>query len=113
MAEHLAHHGELELTPEVLAKLEQISISTVKRILERIVRCKPRPRRRKPKESSLAKRIPVRRVPYDEKEPCHFEVDLVHHSGPATYSPCLEVVENRRAHSQDSSYEAHGLGVSC
>ena len=31
MAEHLAAHGELEVSPNVLEKLSQISISTVKR----------------------------------------------------------------------------------
>ena len=73
MAEHLAYHGEMDATPELLTKLEEISISTVKRILNRIGRYEPRLRRRKPKESPLTKRIPVRRIPYYEKEPGHRE----------------------------------------
>jgi hypothetical protein len=93
MAEHLAHHGELEVTPELLMQLEEISISTIKRILKRIGQYKPRRRRRKPKESPLTKRIPVRRIPYDEKEPGHFEVDLVHHSGPETYGHYVHTLQ--------------------
>jgi hypothetical protein len=93
MAEQLAHHGELRVTPELLTKLEKISISTVKRVLKRIRQYKPRLRRSKPKESPLTRSIPVRRIPYDEKEPGHFEVDLVHHSGPETHGHYIHTLQ--------------------
>ena len=93
MAEHLAHHGELETTPELLTKLEEISMSTVKRILKRIGQYKPRLRRRKPKQSPLTRRVPIRRIPFDEKVPGHFEVDLVHHSGPETHGHYVHTLQ--------------------
>jgi len=43
MANHLAAHDELEISPLLLEKLDQISTSTVQRILGRI-----------PRETSLA-----------------------------------------------------------
>lgn len=36
MAEHLTAHGEQETTPELLEKLERISVSTVRRLLDRL-----------------------------------------------------------------------------
>ena len=42
MANHLAAHDELEISPLLLEKLDQISTSTVQRILGRIPRDKPR-----------------------------------------------------------------------
>jgi len=83
VAKLLASHNELSLNQEVLDKLYQISISTLKRILATISRDKPRPpsKRASPK-SSLLKDIPAGSIPWDVKEPGHFEVDLVHHCGP-------------------------------
>jgi hypothetical protein len=83
MANHLARHGELKTSDVLLDKLEQISISTVKRRLKRFRQDQPRlPRRRRPKRTnSLLRDIPMVRIPWDEQEPGHFEVDLVHHCG--------------------------------
>jgi hypothetical protein len=82
MAEHLAAHGELETTPELLEALGQISISTVRRRLKHLrqdQRCLPR---RGPERANQATRgIPMRRIPWNEPQPGHFETDLVHHCG--------------------------------
>jgi hypothetical protein len=53
LANHLAAHHELEVSPPLLEKLDQISISTVQRILGRIPRDKPRlpPKARSPPAS--------------------------------------------------------------
>jgi hypothetical protein len=48
MAQHLEAHQELEMTPELLAQLEQVSISTVERLLNRIRQDHPRLPRKKP-----------------------------------------------------------------
>jgi hypothetical protein len=83
MAEHLAAHGELETSPQLLQQLAQISVSTVRRRLKRIRQDQPRLPRKGPQRANQATRgIPMKRIPWDEPEPGHFEVDLVHHCGP-------------------------------
>jgi hypothetical protein len=82
MAEQLARHGELDSTPELLAQLGSISLSSVRRHLEAVVRDRPRLVRQPPGAANpLARTIPMRRIPWDEPEPGHFEVDTVHHCG--------------------------------
>ena len=97
MAEHLAKHGELKVTPELLQQLEQISISTVERRLCRIRQDQPRLPRKKPRpRSKRLKDIPMLRLPWNLDEPGHFETDLVHHSGPTTsgeYVHTLQMVD--------------------
>ena len=97
MAEHLSRHGELEASDLLLEKLGQISTSTVGRILKRIRQDEPRlPRRKAPKRPKLTQVIPMNRIPWDIKTPGHFEVDLVHHSGPTTsgeYICTLQMVD--------------------
>ena len=97
MAEHLAAHGELETTPELLEALGQISISTVRRrlkYLRRDQRCLPR---RGPERANQATRgVPMRRIPWNEPQPGHFETDLVHHCGATTsgdYVHTLQMID--------------------
>lgn len=82
-AEQLATHGELEITPKLLKQLEEISISTVKRRLAVVRQGQYRPRRRQgaKRTNSLARDIPMRRIPWNEAEAGHFEIDLVFHCG--------------------------------
>jgi hypothetical protein len=84
MYEHLADHREIEANASVLAQLEQISVSTVKRRLKQVRQDEPRLPRKKGRRraNKLTRDIPMIRIPWDEQEPGHFEVDLVHHSGP-------------------------------
>jgi hypothetical protein len=83
MANHLAAHHELEVSPPLLEKLDQISIPTVQRILGRIPRDKPRLPRQGPQPTrKLTQGIPMRRIPWNEQHPGHLETDLVHHCGP-------------------------------
>ena len=82
MAEHLAAHGELVVSDETLDKLGQISISTVRRLQSQQPRDLPRLPRKGPKQANrLARQIPAERIPWDEAQAGHFEVDLVHHCG--------------------------------
>jgi hypothetical protein len=71
MAEHLAYDGELQTTPELLARPEETSIPAIRRILRRISQHHPCARRRRPEERPLTKGVPVRRIPGKEKQPGH------------------------------------------
>jgi hypothetical protein len=82
LARHLAAHGEMDASSALLYQLERISVRTVSRILDRIQQDQPRLPRKKPRQPNAALRdVPMRRIPWDEHEPGHFEVDLVHHCG--------------------------------
>lgn len=82
MAQHLARHGEMGTTAELLEKLEQVSASTVGRILKRIRQDEPRLARKARRQANKGVRdIPMRRIPWDTRLPGHLEVDMVHHCG--------------------------------
>jgi hypothetical protein len=82
MAQHLARHGEMETTAELQEKLEQVSASTVGRILKRLRQDEPRLARKARRRANKGVRdIPMRRIPWDTKLPGHLEVDMVHHCG--------------------------------
>ena len=84
MAKQLAAHGELQLCPSLLEELGRISVSTVRRRLSKIewLELYRLPRRKSPKRPNpVTRNIPMKRIPWDEQEPGHFEVDLVHHCG--------------------------------
>lgn len=82
MAERLAAHGELILTPSLKTQLGVISVSTVQRRLSKIYQDKPcKQRRRKVSTGYARSQIPMTRIDWGEKEPGHYEVDLVHHGG--------------------------------
>jgi hypothetical protein len=93
----LAHHGELVLTPDLEAQLGQISVATVQRRLTRLALDTPRlPRKGPAPANRVARAIPMGRIAWDEAEPGHLEVDLVHHSGPATsgdYVHTLQLID--------------------
>jgi len=97
LAQHLASHGELEVSPELLAQLERISISTVRRIMKRLGQDQPRlPQPRPAAAKGVAKQVPIGCIEWDQEEPGHFEVDLVHHSGPTTeghYVHTLQMID--------------------
>jgi transposase InsO family protein len=89
-AQLLAQHGELILTDQLLAQLGTISIASVQRRLSRFTLDTPRLPRKGPEQANrLARSIPMRKIAWDESEPGHFEVDLVHHGGP---EPCGDYV---------------------
>jgi hypothetical protein len=94
MAEHLATHGEMETTPQLLEALGRISVSTVRRRLERISQDQPRLPRKGPERANRVTRdIPMRRIPWNEEEPGHFETDLVHHCGPSASGEYVHTVQ--------------------
>jgi len=94
MAEQLARHAELELTPDLREGLARISVSTVRRHLKRLRQAPRRLPRKGPQEANHARRdVPMRRIPWDEAQPGHFEADLVHHSGAAGCGEYVHTVQ--------------------
>jgi hypothetical protein len=97
MANHLAQHGELQVSAELLEQLAHINVSTVRRILQRLGQDQPRlPRPKGPPSRAALREIPMKRIPWDEPMPGHFETDLVHHSGPSTtgdYVHTLQMID--------------------
>ena len=84
MAQALATHGELVLSPHLLDRLGRVSVSTVGRMVQRMRRDGHLPRLARTRPSPpnpLTRQIPAGRLPRHLPDPGHFEVDLVHHCG--------------------------------
>jgi hypothetical protein len=82
-AQLLIQHGELALPERVLAQLGTISVASVQRRLTRFTQDTPRLPRKGPEQANrVARSIPIRTIAWDQTEPGHFEIDLVHHGGP-------------------------------
>ena len=93
-AEHLASYGELQVTPELLKQLDRISVSTLRRILDRIRQDEPRLPRPAPRPPNpILRQAPMLRLPWHLQEPGHFEVDLVHHGGPFPKGEYLHTIQ--------------------
>lgn len=96
MARHLASHQALVVSEETLKKLEQISCSTLKRILKRVGRSEPKmatQQPKRPKRTGIRKAYPMRKIPWNETESGHFEVDLVHHCGEAATGEYIHTIQ--------------------
>jgi hypothetical protein len=94
MAIHLAHHDELRPSPRLLDQLSRISVSTLRRILSRLGQDEPRlPRKGPAQANKVAREIPMRRIPWHEGQPGHFEVDAVHHSGPSSAGHYVHTIQ--------------------
>jgi hypothetical protein len=97
LAEHLAAHGELEISPELREALAHISVSSVRRHLKEAHRDRPRaPRRLPPAANPALRDVPMRRIAWDEPQPGHMEADLVHHCGPSAsgeYVHTLQLID--------------------
>jgi len=81
MADQLIVHKELKITAHVRAQLDRVSVSTIQRRLNRMKIDRKLPRRRPEEANRWRREVPARRIAWNEKEPGHFEVDLVHHCG--------------------------------
>ena len=92
MAEQLASHSELHLSETLREELGQVSVSTVRRHLQHLRQDEPR-LLRPPRHpvNEIAQLIPMKRIAWDERQPGHFEVDLVHHSGATSEGHALRV----------------------
>jgi hypothetical protein len=97
MAEHLVRHGELQASTQLLDQLQNISTSTVARILKRVRQDQPRlPQRGPGPANRCTQGVPMCRIPWNEPEPGHFELDLVHHAGRSSsgdYVHTLQMVD--------------------
>ena len=97
IAKHLANFGSLVLTAEVESQLATISPATVQRMLRKHRARKRRlPRPGPHRTNQVTKGVPMGRIPWDTKEPGHFETDLVHHGGESTigeYGYTLQLID--------------------
>jgi hypothetical protein len=94
MALHLSKFGEVRATPSLIAQLEQISVATVGRILRRLGQDTYRlPRKRPQPTRQIMREIPVGRIPWDECQPGHFEIDTVHHCGQAAVGSYVHTIQ--------------------
>lgn len=85
MALHLVNHDEMIAPPELIEKLDQISISTVGRIIKRIGQDTPHLQRKRPQFGTRVTRvIPMTVIPWNEWMAGHIELDSVHHCGLTT-----------------------------
>jgi len=81
-AKHLAHFGEVQLSPAVEEQPGTVSRATVGRLLRRFRQDVRRLPHRGPEQANRVRQdVPVHRIPWDTDEPGHFEVYLVHHVG--------------------------------
>jgi len=94
MAQHLARCGEMQDSPALIAQLQKIGVATVGRILRRVRQDTYRlPRKGPERANPVAREIPMRRLPWDESQPGHFEVDLVLHCGSATVKDYVHTIQ--------------------
>jgi transposase InsO family protein len=84
MADHLGALGILTVDARVRQQLASISVSSVGRLLGRMRQDEHRLRQRSSAASvtQIQRQVPIRNIPWDERTPGHFEVDVVSHSGP-------------------------------
>jgi len=98
-AQDLARHSELQVSADLLDKLEHLSLSTLRRRLQKFARLDQwrLPQRQGRRfVNPLTRDIPMKRIPWDEQQPGHFEVDLVHHGGPTSaghYVHTLQMID--------------------
>jgi len=82
IAQQLAKHGELQLNPQLVQALAEISVSTVRRHLQHLSQDQPKLSNKKASAGKpLTRDIPMKRIPRQQDQPGHIEVDLVHHCG--------------------------------
>lgn len=93
-AELLAHHRVLALSPQLRQKLKEISLSSVRRHAlgpgDAPDRVAP-PQRRT--QTRWQQELPAGPIAWDLTEPGHFEVDLVHHCGPAAQGEYVHTLQ--------------------
>ena len=81
-AEHLARFEECHPSEVVLAKLDSMCLSTLRRMRTRLRPAGagwPQRRRGRPPEHAIQAQVPIAVIPWQQAEPGHFEADLVHH----------------------------------
>jgi len=114
MAEHLEAHNEMVLTEKIKIELDRISVSTIRRWLGPM-EIERRKRRRGPEQANRLRRsIPETRIAWDEKEPGHFEVDLVHHNGgdsSGQYVHTLQMIDVATGWSERTAVLGRGYAV--
>ena len=122
----LAEHDELQLSRELLERLERIRLSTVARMVQRTLAPaasagvrrdghQPRLARTRPSPPNpLIRSIPAGRLPRQLPEPGHFEVNLVHDAGDTTagqYVHTLQLIDVATGRSERVAILGHSCTV--
>src|SRR6266536_277069 len=93
-AVHLERFGVVHLTDELQGQLVSISRATVERLLNKHRSDRLRLSQKGPQRANqVSKNVPMGRLPWNIKEPGHFEVDLVHHCGTSTAGDYLHTLQ--------------------
>ena len=114
-AEHLARFGYLTLSEDLLTRLRDVSVGTVRRIMRRIGRPRdalPQVRRGRRPDSVVQALVPVGVIPWDEPEPGHFEADLVLHNAAnveGVYVSSLQFIDVLTGWSERFAVMGHGF----
>ena len=115
----LARHGEMEVSPSLLEQLGHISISTVRRRLKKIDRLQlwqlPRRKGRK-RPNPVTRNVPMTVIPWNEQEPGHFEVDLVHqcgHSASGDYVHTVQMIDVATSSKRSERPAGASVQLSC
>jgi IS30 family transposase len=80
---NLENYRHVVLDSKIMAQLGTISVSTLRRMLKRIGRPAkglPKVRRGRRADSVAQSQVPVSIIAWQQSEPGHFEMDLVHHT---------------------------------
>jgi len=96
LAKQLAAHGELSVDAPLLKELEDISVSTLQRYIQRLRQDEPRLPKRQGRlryHNDITEQVPMKVIPWDIALPGHFEVDLVHHGGTQVSGDCAYTVQ--------------------
>lgn len=110
---------EMEVDEKLLQKLARVSISTVRRIVQRVQpegSRLPRARQGRRSDSAAQMLVPVSVIPWNEPSPGYFEVDLAHHSRSGMdgdFTCTIQFIDVSTGRSEQSTIKGHTFVVMC
>jgi hypothetical protein len=112
-AQDLSAHGEWDVSPHLLGQLAQISISSVRRHLQRLRQDEPHLPRKGPERANQAtKDVPMTRIPWNESSFGNWVANAVHHGGSSAsvlYVHIVQTVQYGRAQHTEGADRPLGM----